>query len=175
MTDKARELLERDCFEYAPEIGGTCIRWKVDAYKKRTKGKMAGSPSQKGYWQIYVHGKKYYAHRVVFLLVHGRWPEGQIDHINGDRSDNRIENLRECSVSENHENRGISNKNTSGFVGVSKCSDRNLWQAKINKNRKTYHLGRFDTPEEAHLAYVKAKAEFHEFNPEKVNRPAYEG
>ena len=95
--------------------------------------------------------------------MYGTWPENQIDHINGVRHDNRIDNLRDVLQSTNAQNqRKPSATNKCGFLGVNfhKCSNR--WIAQIHVQGKKKHLGLFDTPKEAHEAYVTAKRELHE-------------
>jgi hypothetical protein len=102
----------------------------------------------------------------AWLYVHGEWPKHTIDHINGIRSDNRIENLRDVPTRTNLENtRSQSRKNETGFMGVSrnKTSVRaDSWVAAITVNRKTIHLGVYETPEQAHAAYIQAKRRLHE-------------
>jgi hypothetical protein len=81
------------------------LYWKNLVKGSRYNGRVAGVDNGKGYRQIRIAGKHIYAHRVIFFIHHGRWPKEQIDHINKDNTDNRIENLRECSRSQNHMNR----------------------------------------------------------------------
>lgn len=98
------------------------------------------------------------AHRVVWAIVHGAWPDGEIDHINGDRSDNRLENLRPATAAENQRNQGLPSNNVSGILGVSWNGRRSRWQAKINVGGKTKWLGYFDTLEQAASARAHAEA-----------------
>ena len=105
------------------------------------------------------------AYRLAWLLAYRQAPPSVIDHINGDPSDNRLTNLRRATQSQNLANAKIPVNNTSGLKGV--CWDRNRrkWAAKIGKDRKSYHLGLFDCPKEAHEAYMKAANEmFGEFS-----------
>ncbi len=99
-----------------------------------------------------------YLHRVLLEAKDGEY----IDHINGDRLDNRKDNLRKCSMSENLMNRGKQKNNSSGYKGVSLDKSRNKWQAQIQKNGKNISLGRFYTREDAARAYDKAAVEFHQ-------------
>jgi hypothetical protein len=129
-------------------------------------GKIAGHTNKiSGYHQICVNGKLYQSHRLAWLYVYGSFPSKNIDHINGVRDDNRIDNLREANYIENGQNRSINKNNTSGFIGVSYHKKQCKWTSRITFNYKIMNLGYFDTAEEAHQAYVKAKSELHTFNP----------
>jgi hypothetical protein len=107
--------------------------------------------------------KQYRAHRVIWMMFNGSEATEQIDHIDGNRSNNKIENLRHCSNSENGQNRKLNKNNKTGYIGVTKFKDK--FKAEIRLNKKSTYLGLFTTPEEAHEAYVKAKAELHTFQP----------
>ena len=156
--DRANELFRLD-----PETGR--IYWKAHTgvRSRATIGAEAGCLNSQGYWRIRIGGKNYMAHRIVWLLTHGTWPEG-IDHINGNPNDNRPENLREATKAENMENLAIRKDNTSGFTGVRRNAAGN-WQALIAKNGKRHCLGSFPTPEQAAAAYAAAKRELHTFQP----------
>jgi hypothetical protein len=128
------------------------------------KGAVAGTKNPKGYIIIMIDGKFYYAHRLAWFYFYGEFPEGFLDHKNQNPSNNRICNLRLATTQENAQN--ISNpriNNKSGFRGVSWYKSTNKWLAHITINRKVKHLGYFDTPEEAHEAYLNAKREIHIF------------
>ena len=141
------------------------LYWTNPASRAVKPGQIAGRVTDKGYRQIMVDGVRYAGHRLVWLLHHGCFPEHEIDHINGDRDDNRISNLREATKSENQQNIGGSRKHSkTGLVGASYHAG-NRWKAQIRVNGKKYHLGLFSSPEEAHLAYLRAKAEMHKFQP----------
>jgi hypothetical protein len=129
-------------------------------------GDECGSINSDGYVQIGVLGKKYRAHRLAWLYAHGVFPGNriEIDHINGNRTDNRIANLRAASKSQNLQNQRRYKNNTSGFKGVSFNGKHNKWVATIGHNRKCLWIGYYDTPELAHLAYAsKARELFGEF------------
>jgi len=111
--------------------------------------------------RVLVLGKRYSAHRLAWLFVHGTFPANTIDHINGAGEDNRIINLREATRSDNARNARTSKRNTSGLKGVNFRPDRKKWRASIRVNRKSIHLGLFSTREEAHAAYVAAAASLH--------------
>ncbi|WP_082492943.1 HNH endonuclease signature motif containing protein [Acidovorax sp. Leaf160] len=102
---------------------------------------------------------------MAWLYVNGAWPDGQIDHINGNRADNRIANLRVCSNADNGQNRGVNANNRSGSPGVSFHSKAQKWQAHIGIQGVRHALGFFASKEDAAAAYVEAKAQLHQFNP----------
>lgn len=101
------------------------------------------------------------AHRVAWALHHGSWPDGEIDHINGDKADNRAINLRLVNRQQNAKNRPRCSNNSSGYKGVSMHSQTQRWTARIMSDKKSYSLGFFDTPEAAHRAYVEASRRLH--------------
>ena len=106
---------------------------------------------------------EYLGYRLAWLYVHGKLPDGDIDHINGKPSDDRIKNLRDVSRSVNLQNqRAARSNNSSGLLGVFFQKTMNKWTSKIQLDWKTKSLGYFDTAEEAHAAYLKAKRELHE-------------
>ena len=125
-------------------------------------GMFAGSENNDGYLRVKINNVAFRVHRVIWLITYGQWPEGQIDHINGVRDDNRIENLRAVSVTGNQQNQHVRVDNTSGVTGV--LSDRGGWTAKIRANGKRLHLGRFKTLEEA-TAARKAAELLYGFHP----------
>ena len=155
--------------EYRPEVGGSCLVWKVNVgrYGKVKAGSRTGWKDRKGYWLISINGKRYRAHRLVWIIVYGEDPPCQIDHINGCEAGNHIENLRLAINNDvdNQQNRKTQKNNTSGYTGVSWCKSKRKWRGTIMHEGKRYHLGLFDTPEEAYAAYLKAKAELHTFQP----------
>lgn len=110
-----------------------------------------------GYRHGTVNGRSMLTHRVIWKMVTGRSPEA-LDHINGDRTDNRLINLREASPTLNSSNRAIAINNKSGVIGVFWNAGRKCWQAQISMNGKRQHLGLFDTKEEAKAARKAAEA-----------------
>lgn len=151
LSEKVRKQLE-----YDPYSGS--ITWIKN-------GKMAGCVSKNGYRSIMVAGKHFQAHRIAWFMYYGTWPSMDVDHINGNRSDNRIDNLRDISRRSNIQNmRSPMSNNKSGYLGVlfDKRARFKKWYAMIRHDGKNKCVGYFNTPEEAHEAYVKAKRELHE-------------
>jgi hypothetical protein len=148
----------REALDYDPATG--VFTWKT-RHSQMKAGQRAGYQMPTGYREIRVGGERYYEHRLAWLYVHGRWPKEQIDHINHKRDDNRLENLRDCSHAENHQNLPMKRSNRSGFIGVSRDERRGMWKAQITVNYSNRFLGRFPTPEEAHAAYLDAKRKLH--------------
>jgi hypothetical protein len=116
-------------------------------------GDLAGSKGSKGHLYIMVAGKVYAAHRLAWLYVYGAFPAAMIDHRNLIRDDNRIDNLREATRSQNSMNSGVNSRNTTGFKGVSFFKKTSRWKASAKINGKPTHLGYFDTPQAASDAY----------------------
>lgn len=126
-------------------------------------GRVAGTVTKYGYRIVTVDGQKYCAHRLVWLLHTGVWPSGDIDHIDGDKLNNRINNLRDVSRSVNQQNRNkILSNNTTGLLGVSYHKRAKSYRATIGLNKKSINLGHYRTAEEAHAAYMAAKQKLHE-------------
>jgi hypothetical protein len=157
-AERVRELLD-----YNPETG--IFTWKVFRAGKAVAGSVAGKINSHGYREIRVDGARIGAHRLAFLYVLGRLPKKQVDHKNGIRDDNRMENLREASTAENMQNlrKANADNKSSGLLGASWYGLTKKWQARIRVEGKQIHIGYFDTAEEAHAAYLKAKAELHPF------------
>jgi hypothetical protein len=147
----------REILDYDPETG--VFRWRKSG-KGRRGNKVAGSKQSFGYVRIKINGKEFRANRLAWLYVTGRWPENQIDHIYGNKADNRFVNLRQADIFTNSQNqRKPHEDNACGFLGVFKSRDR--WRARIHTKGRDIHVGVFDCPEEAHLAYLEAKRKLH--------------
>jgi len=152
-ADEAREMLA-----YDPATGA--LAWRKAVARNVKAGGKAGSLDARGYGQVRLHRRHYMAHRLVWLLHYGEWPKGEIDHIDGNRANNRICNLREVDRSINTQNLRRAKKNSrSGLLGVSPSGPR--WQAHIQANKEQFYLGTFSTPELAHAAYLTAKRALH--------------
>jgi len=138
---------------YCPSTG--IFRWTEKAHRY-VPNSIAGHLHRMGYRWISVFGNKIAAHRLAWLYVHGKWPNNQIDHINGNKDDNRIENLRDVTASENALNiHKPMPKSKTGYRGIS--IERGKYRAEICTRPKRHFLGRFDTLEEAKAAYDACK------------------
>jgi hypothetical protein len=143
---------------YDPETG----LFKNSAPRKKVRvGEVAGSlDKSNGYIKLTIDRRHYFAHRLAFLFVTGAWPSGIVDHINGNRTDNKLANLRQVSRELNQQNmRKASKASASGLLGAFKKRDK--WESKIKVHGKAISLGAFDTAEQAHHAYVQAKRLHH--------------
>ena len=141
-------------FDYCPETG--VLTWKVKPCRGRHAGCIAGYPNGKGYRGVNARGRKLQVHRIAFAMHYGRWPEADVDHISGVRSDNRISNLREATRSQNTSNMAKHKDNTSGCKGVTWDVKRAKWQAQIMHRGQYFYLGKFTDIKEAE-AVVRAK------------------
>jgi hypothetical protein len=122
---------------------------------------IAGGVISRGYRGVGIDGQRYLEHRLVWFYVHGVWPADQIDHINGDRSDNRISNLREASQSQNNGNCRKRGNNVSGYTGVFWNTRHAKWQAQIAMNGRNNYIGLFSDIEEAVAARKAAAKRIH--------------
>lgn len=137
--------------------------WNDNAYHN-VRNKQAGNLSEQGYYRVNIKGVLMMSHRIVWFLHNGCWPSGEIDHIDGDRTNNRIQNLRDVNKNVNQWNRKARQNNVTGLVGVSFIEKSGRYRAQIQARGKNKYLGTFATPQEAHGAYVNAKKELHNEN-----------
>lgn len=126
---------------------------------KRSAGDEAGYVNNEGYRLVWLDGRYYLAHRLVWFIETQTWPEHEIDHVNGRRDDNRFSNLRAATRSDQTANTARYRTNKSGFKGV--CRVPSGWQATIRKHGVGHYLGTFPTPEQAHAAYLSAAKVLH--------------
>lgn len=124
-------------------------------------GKPVGTRAVCGYVVIWVGGKLHYAHLLAWAIHTGEWPTAEVDHRDGDKSNNRWSNLRLATHIQQAWNKGMRNDNTSGFVGVSWDKSRHLWSAFIYLGGKHKYLGRYQTKEQAGAAYAEAAQSAH--------------
>jgi hypothetical protein len=143
------------------------MTWKCSRNGGCVKGAVAGYSSSNGYRYIRLDGRSYMAHRLAWLLAKGCDPgAAQVDHVDGDRSNNRLSNLRLASNAENCKNRKPNKNNTSGRPGVYWHSQAGKWRARIRVNYKAISLGLYDSVEAAAIAREKAEQHyFGEFAP----------
>jgi len=153
-TERLKELLSYDA-----ESG---VFTRLTTVKPRWKaGQISGWKHKvNGYFYVRVEGRAYFAHRVAWLYMTGEWPKKDIDHIDGDKANNRFANLREASEIMNAQNQKRAHKGTkSGILGVYPKGKK--WQALICVDKKPKYLGTFDTTEKAYAAYLAAKRIYH--------------
>ena len=146
-VDRLRALLR-----YDPDTGN--FIWLVKT-TRRAAGEVAGKTCH-GYVQIQLDGRQYLAHRLAWLFVHGEWPRGEIDHVNGCKADNRLANLRLATRSQNQANNGLSSRNRTGRKGVGWNKNAGKWQVQIGVKGKIIYLGLFDDIDAASRAYGDA-------------------
>ena len=158
MSDLTQARL-KELLSYDPDTG--IFVWIKSTDKRISIGAVAGIVNNRGYRRIKIDGKHRRAHRLAWLYVHGVWPDGELDHMNRDKLDNRISNLRIATRSENLQNTNIRKNNTSGVKGVWLNKVRRKWVASVHINRKYKHLGHFNTIEEATAARQAAEKEFY--------------
>ena len=170
-TDLPTPETLRKLLSYDPDTG--LLTWKrrpIEMFASERAGKVwntrfCGKPACRtekdtGYVRGRILEKTYLAHRVAYAIYHDTWPTDQIDHINGDRLDNRIANLRDVSRTENSRNSVIPINNTSGHIGVSWRTDVSKWQAYIYAHGKRLHIGHFTDIEDAIAARAAAEVKY---------------
>lgn len=149
--EKLMELLR-----YDPNTGDFIVLKKMHGNGKSV-GSIAGSPHIGGYLQITINQENYLLHRLAFLYMNGEMPEIFVDHINGNRSDNRFCNLRLVSQEENNRNMKLPKNNTSGRIGVHWRKDIKTWESRIKINKKHVSLGCFKCFIDAVAARIRAE------------------
>lgn len=163
-----------ELFEYDPVDG--VLYWKplperypngrirAKAYRRRIA---AGSFNHKrNFINVQYNGINYKAHRIIWLLVYGHYPEAHIDHVNGNGSDNRLENIRIATNAENNQNLTVRKDNTSGFQGVWFNKKRGKFSAELCVGKKRIRKYGFLTAEQAYDEYLRLKQEHHKFHPD---------
>jgi len=141
MSDITQNEL-RKLFYYDKKMGN--LIWRLSLNRGVKPGNIAGSMNKKtGYLRITIRGKGYMAHRLVWLWHYGSWPKDQIDHINRNKAENKIENLRDVDTSTNHFNIDLRKNNKSGVTGVHWYQITKKWCAMIKINNKGKNLGYF--------------------------------
>jgi hypothetical protein len=145
----------RELLHYNSKTGE--FRWRKRPRNSVRIDRSAGHvPSQQGRRRIGIDRRVYVAHQLAWFYMTGRWGYPTIDHRDGDAGNNRWTNLRQASRSQNNANRRRPRHNTSGYKGARLCHESGKWRACIGRNGKNIHLGRFETAEAAHAAYLAA-------------------
>ena len=141
------------------------LYWKIRTSNRINIGDEAGRLNSSGYAVIGLRTKTYYAHRLAWFLSTGNWPENQIDHINGERADNRFVNLRQATNKDNCQNKrsaiGVDKENR--LLGAYFHRPSGKFLAMIGVDGKSKYLGYFDTKEQEHQAYLSVKRKLHSF------------
>lgn len=153
--------LLRDLLDYDPETGA--FTWKVRNGICFPGDKAGAVNKHRGYEYIGLANRRLLSHRLAWLYVYGEWPEGQIDHINRVKTDNRIANLRLATQSENGQNTKLSRSNKSGHKGVIWYKRDQNWRAFLTIEKKVLHLGYFQNLDDAVAARKAAEAQYHPF------------
>lgn len=156
----------RKLVDYNPETGAfTWLPRENKSWNSRYAGKRAAAytSSDTGYSLVVIARKQYYAHQMAWIHFYGEPPQKgmHIDHINGDKTDNRIANLRIATVAQNVQNQKLHIDNTSGYKGVCFHKPTKKWMARIRSNNRYHYLGLFDAAEEAYAAYMEASKQLH--------------
>jgi len=152
-----------ELFSYCPETGNLLRRVAAGRFGRFPAGAVVGCQCTSGYLQVRVDGRLEMVHRIVWMLVTGEQPKNVIDHIDGSKTNNRFENLRDVSLCENMQNqRKPHRQNSTKLLGVS--VNGSGFSAKIHIGGKQKYLGYFDDAVSAHNAYVTAKRQMHAGN-----------
>jgi hypothetical protein len=148
----------KSVLNYNPETG--VFTWKVNKSKRSKIGHIAGWKDN-GYIRIELNGKTYRAHRLAWLYVNGEFPSNLIDHIDGNRSNNKISNLRKATYLENSQNYKTPKTNKSGVKNVSWYKTMKKWVVTLGINGKKKTIGYFDDLELAELVAIEARDKYH--------------
>lgn len=155
-AERAREL-----FHYDPETG--VFTRRITTGNRGKAGSVVGSLSEQvGYLTVKIAGKSVYLHRLAVFYTTGKWPSHEVDHIDGNRVNNKWTNLRDVTTRVNRQNRRAARSDKKQGVLIGTKKHRRKWQARITANGSSHSLGYFDTEDEAHAAYVVAKRRLHE-------------
>jgi len=164
-TEKEIAERVREVIHYDPETG--IFTRKVRLAQRHHVGDRADmyitGGNAAGYHRVSWDSQRYLAHRVAWLYVYGEWPKGVIDHIDGNKANNAIANLRDVTDKINAENTRRPRANSkSGYLGVHWHEQNKKWVARIQVDKKNIHIGCFDDPQKAHEAYIEYKRKLHE-------------
>ena len=157
MTELKLEVVNK-LFRYDKETGDL-VR-KISVRKGAEAGQIVGTDDGHGYLKTSIKGVKYFNHRIIFLMHNGYLPPF-LDHIDTNKRNNRIENLRAATITQNNHNQGRRKTNTSGVKGVRWKATHNMWSTSVTLNGKRKHVGHFRTVPEAEVAVRKAREQLH--------------
>ena len=168
--NRVNEQIIREALDYNPETGE--LTWRVrppshfltkklfKIWNKRYSGKKAGSFRKDGYLQVKLNRKPYLNHRISWFLYYGCFPNNQIDHANGVKTDNRIQNLRDVTHQQNAMNRKKEIRNNSGVTGVRFSKRLKKWRSEIKCKSKYYYIGVFENFDDAVAARKEAEQKY---------------
>lgn len=164
MVEKLPAEYVRECLDYNPETG--IFRWKfrddIPQYvNAQYEGKVAGQEHSEGYRVICIKYQRYFSHRLAWLLMTGEWPKDEIDHIDCNRKNNKWNNLREATCSQNFMNRKILENTVSGFKGVNWHKQNKKWLVRMKVNKKSIYVGCYDDIEDAKKSMIEARKKHH--------------
>lgn len=148
----------RDLFVYDEDTGS--LIWRKRVSPRIGAGHMAGYVAADGYQKVFVFGRPFLAHRIIWLYHYNEWPKKYIDHIDGNRLNNKISNLRDVSGMENQRNRALAKNNKSGIAGVCWSRHYKRWVSRIKINNKFISLGSYEDFFEACCARKSAEKHF---------------
>lgn len=153
------QALLKEVLHYNPDTGH--FRWLVASGRRAVVGAVAGHLRKDGYIHIGILGKIYKAHRLAFLYMTGDWPLGVTDHSDNNKDNNAWSNLRDCSITENMQNRKLQKNNTSGSKGVHFRKDIKKWTVQVSDKGIQRHLGFYVDKEVADLVATEARELYH--------------
>lgn len=150
----------RTLLHYEPETG--TFRWLVKPAPRYRAGQTVGTPDKDRYLRVQIRGRTYKLHRLAFLYMRDAWPQGQVDHIDGNKTNNRWGNLRDVDQATNQQNRRSPQRGAAiGLLGVYRKKGNRKFTARISIGGRRVGLGSYETPQAAHDAYLRAKRAYH--------------
>lgn len=167
MSTKLTQARLKELLHYDPETG--VFTWAAVVGSARPGDQASTFVNHYGYKLLRADRRSYAQHRLAWLYMTGSWPEAQVDHRNGQRDDNRWDNLRSATDAQNRQNMAKKRGTRATLQGVTWFPRDQRWMARIGLNYKSHFLGYYDTESEAHQAYLAAKAELHIFQPTPRN------
>jgi hypothetical protein len=159
-VSKTKDIPTKDYLNNIFNYENGNLYWKEKKGSNATEGKKAGCYNHTGYFNVEINYIKYRLHRVIFMWHHGFLPQ-EVDHINGNKIDNRIENLRASTKSQNLRNSKIRKTNTSGYKNVTWRKDIKKWSVSLRAFNKNKHIGFFENLELAGLVAAMAREKYH--------------